>query len=78
MSNPDDGSIDYVHVQETHLNGNPHGCLAADQVGFQQLVTGLNQPSYIHYCFDMKKLYVCETDRILVYDINQDEDGLVS
>ena len=78
VSNPTNKSIDYVHVVETHMDGKPHGCLGAEGEGFKPLVEGLTSPSYIHYCFEKRKLYICDVDKILVYDIRHGDIGIIS
>ena len=79
VSNPELGRIDYLHVSETQKqNGRPHGSLAADDRGFRPLVFNLKDPSYIHYSFETKNLFVCDSDRILRYEIMHTEDGIIT
>ena len=78
VSNPDNGTIEYLHVSEANMEGKPHGCLTANDRGFKPLVFNLKNPSYIHYSFETKYLFVCDDDRILRYEIMHADDGIIS
>jgi len=78
MSNAEEGSIDYLHVFETEHNKEVHGCLTPDKEGIKTLVTGLNNPSYIHYDWNTSFLYVCDDTKIWLYQIDFNEDDFLN
>lgn len=70
MSNPERGTINYVHVYETwHEPNIPHGCLTSDEEGLKTLIAGLDSPSYVHYDYHWQHLYVCDRDKIKFWKI---------
>lgn len=44
----------------------------------QDVVTGLENPSYLTYSHDTKLLFVCDADKILKFDIRIMQKGLSS
>ena len=78
MSNAEEGTIDYLHVYETEHNKMVHGCLTPAKEGIKTLITGLNNPSYIHYDWYASFLYVCDDTRIMAYNIDFHEEDFIN
>ena len=78
MSNAEENTIDYLHVYETEHNKVVHGCLTPDKEGIKTLITGLDNPSYIHYDWYTSLLYVCDDTKIMTYQIDFQEDDFIN